>query len=218
MSSEELLARAAAGDKTSAKFLINENRGFIESEVYRITGKFDFGMSFNEDMVQEGYITFLEAIHGYDPLKGIKFRTYAGVCIRNAVLDHIRTECNTLECRTRAISLHEAGSSDDGEELSLENCVAYEHEGLSEYICTPEEIYIFNEMLDEVDVALEKVDERHRTYLKYRFGFTDYIEHTIAECAFHFHQRSEHLAKKIEEEALKKMKEEYLKIVAICIK
>lgn len=211
MSGEELLARAVSGEKESVESLVNANRRFIESEVYRITGKFDFGMSFNEDMVQEGYIAFVGAIHGYDSLKGIKFRTYASACIRNAVLDYIRAECNTLEYRTHAVSLYEAGKSDDGEDLSLENCVAYEHEGLSQYTWTPEEIYIYNEMIEEVDVALEKVDERHRTYLKYRFGFTDYIEHTIAECAYHFHQRSEHLAKKIEVEALKKVKNLYLK-------
>lgn len=211
MNSDELLASAASGDKASVELLVNENRKFIESEVHRITSKFDFGMARCEEMVQEGYIAFLGAINGFDPLKGSKFQTYAGVCIRNAVLDYIRAECETIEYRTRAISLYEAGKSDEGEELSLENCVAYEHESLSEYTCTPEEVYIFNEMLDEVDTALEKVDERHRTYLKYRFGFTDYIEHTIAECAFHFRQRSEHLAKKIEEEGLRKMKEEYFR-------
>lgn len=211
MKSDELLTRATSGDKESVEKLVNVNRKFIESEVYRITNKFDFGLPLCEEMLQEGYIAFLEAIHGYDPLKGVRFQTYASVCIRNAVLDYIRDECETIEYRTRAISLYGDERTDDGEELSLENCVAYGHECLSEYTCTPEEIYIYNKMIEEVDAALERIDERHRTYLEYRFGFIDCVGHTIAECAYHFHQRSEHLAKKIEVEALEKVKKEYLK-------
>lgn len=50
----------------------------------------DFVINNKDDLIQEGYIGLLTAERSYDPSKGIKFSTYATLCIRNAMFLYIR--------------------------------------------------------------------------------------------------------------------------------
>ena len=65
---------------------------------------------------------------------------------------------------------------------------------------TPEQIYIQKEQLIELYAALDKLTAREQTYLLYRYGFTDGIEHPLIGAALHFHL-SESWTKKVEGEA-----------------
>ena len=49
--------------------------------------------------------------------------------------------------------------------------------------------------------ALDKLTAREQTYLLYRYGFTDGIEHPLIGAALHFHL-SESRTKKVEGEAM----------------
>ena len=49
--------------------------------------------------------------------------------------------------------------------------------------------------------ALNKLEPREQTYLLYRFGFTDGIEHTLTGAAIHFHL-SENRTKLLEDRSL----------------
>ena len=62
---------------------------------------------------------------------------------------------------------------------------------------TPEQIYIQKEQLTELYAALDKLTAREQTYLLYRYGFTDGIEHPLIGAALHFHL-SESRTKKVE--------------------
>ena len=66
---------------------------------------------------------------------------------------------------------------------------------------TPEQIYIQKEQLIELYAALDKLTAREQTYLLYRYGFTDGIEHPLIGAALHFHL-SESWTKKVEGEAM----------------
>ena len=66
---------------------------------------------------------------------------------------------------------------------------------------TPEQIYIQKEQLIELYAALDKLTAREQTYLLYRYGFTDGIEHPLIGAALHFHL-SESRTKKVEGEAM----------------
>ena len=50
----------------------------------------DFVINNKDDLIQEGYIGLLKAEKSYDPNKGVKFSTYATMCIRNAMLLYMR--------------------------------------------------------------------------------------------------------------------------------
>ena len=69
------------------------------------------------------------------------------------------------------------------------------------YTQTPEQIYIQKEQLMELYAAMDKLTAREQTYLLYRYGFTDGIEHPLIGTALHFHLR-ESRTKKVEGEAM----------------
>ena len=66
---------------------------------------------------------------------------------------------------------------------------------------TPEQIYIQKEQLTELYAALDKLTAREQTYLMYRYGFTDGIEHPLIGAALHFHL-SESRTKKVDGETM----------------
>ena len=45
----------------------------------------------SEDLTQEGLLGLLNAIRGYNPESGVEFRPYAEVCIRNRILEAVRS-------------------------------------------------------------------------------------------------------------------------------
>lgn len=52
---------------------------------------------------------------------------------------------------------------------------------------SPEQVYEERETLRELYEGLGQISEREQTYLLYRHGFTDDIEHTLIGAAIHFH-------------------------------
>ena len=72
---------------------------------------------------------------------------------------------------------------------------------------TPEQIYLAQEQLDDIHHALDMIEDREEQYLRYRFGFTDDIEHTLIGAAIHF-QLSENRTKLLEEQSLDTLRKE----------
>lgn len=58
--------------------------------VYNKLTPTDFVINNKDDLIQEGYIGLLKAQKNYNPDKGIKFSTYATMCIRNEMLLYMR--------------------------------------------------------------------------------------------------------------------------------
>lgn len=56
----------------------------------------------HDDLIQEGSSGVLRVIPLYDSNKGIKFLTYAGTAIRNAMIDLIPTAFVALEKRMQS--------------------------------------------------------------------------------------------------------------------
>ena len=57
----------------------------------------------------------------------------------------------------------------------------------------------------ELYAAMDKLTAREQTYLPYRYGFADGIEHPLIGAALHFHL-SESRAKKVEGDALNSLR------------
>ena len=70
---EELIARAQAGDATASELLVTENAALIWSVVKRFIGR---GAE-TDDLYQLGCLGFIKAVEGFDLEYGTQFSTYA---------------------------------------------------------------------------------------------------------------------------------------------
>ena len=205
-SNESLCKLVQAGDTAARVLLLGSNLGFIRKialEQYRSMGldENDIGIDV-DDLVQEGSIGLLNAISLFDAGRGMKFLTYAAPAIRNAMTDCIRSALAQFEQRMvdkkdgpgfQRVYLDDV-LSDDERMLRIEAIA-------DPYTQTPEQIYIQKEQLLELYGALDNLAAREQTYLLYRYGFTDGIEHPLIGAALHFHL-SESRTKKVEGEAM----------------
>jgi len=83
---EQLCSQASAGDRRSEEVLIMRYNQLVRS----ISRPFFLLGSDQEDLIQEGMFGLLRAIHKFDPERGVSFKTFAGQCIRNCVLNAVR--------------------------------------------------------------------------------------------------------------------------------
>ena len=183
-SNERLCELAQAGDTAARDILLENNLGFIRKialEQYRSMGldENDIGIDL-DDLVQEGSIGLLNAIPLFDAGRGMKFLTYAAPAVRNAMTDCIRAALAQFEQRMvdkkdgpgfQRVYLDDVLSED--ERMLRIEAIADPHTQ------TPEQIYIQKEQLIELYAALDKLTAREQTYLLYRYGFTDGIEHPL---------------------------------------
>lgn len=198
MSNEQLCIAALDGNAEARNALVENNLRFIKRTAYEMWSaqreqNAALGIEIN-DLVQEGSLSLLDCIPGYNPDTGNKFLTYAALAIRNAMVDYIRRWNPTFEAKNL------------GSIIRLDEVVKDENKGKHEFIADsrakkPEQIYIAKETHEEIHTALQQIDRRERAYLWYRFGFEDDIYHPLNETAKHFHL-SESRAKTTEAFAL----------------
>lgn len=203
---EQLCVLAQRGDVQAQEQLVQNNLGYIQkvaNELYQSVGlgNSELGID-HDDLIQEGSIGLLRAISLYDPDKNIKFLTYAGQAIRNAMMDLISAAFATFEQRLQ--------SKEDGfpmERVNLDDLLPGEDsmqrsELIADpYAAEPEKIMIKEENRRELYEGLRRISARDRAYLLYRFGFEDDLEHPLIGTALHFHL-SESRAKSTEALAL----------------
>ena len=206
MTNERLCVLAQKGDESARELLVEKNMGFIVQTadlVYRSSSLEGSDLNIDvDDLVQEGSIGLLRAVDGFDPARKLKFLTYAAPFIRNAMTDLVRDAFSRYEQRMvdsenglglQKVRLDEVLPGD--ERLLRIEAIA------DPYALSPEEAFIKAETLWELYAALNKLEPREQTYLLYRFGFTDDIEHTLTGAAIHFHL-SENRTKLLEDRSL----------------
>ena len=192
MTNEQLCTLAQQGDTQAQEQLVQNNLGYIRktaNELYISVGLGDSELGIDhDDLIQEGSIGLLRAISLYDPGKKIKFLTYAGPAIRNAMMDLISAAFATFEQRMQ--------SDKDGipmERINLDDLLPGEDPMqrsdliADPYASEPEKIMEEAENRKELYEGLRRIRERERVYLLYRFGFEDDIEHPLVGTALHFH-------------------------------
>ena len=211
MTNERLCTLAQKGDEAARELLVEKNMGFIVQTadlMYRSSSLEGSDLNIDvDDLVQEGSIGLLRAIDGFDPARKLKFLTYAAPAIKNAMIDLVHTEQMSFEHR---MTTAKAKDSVDGlgfERVYLDEILTGDErllriEAIADpYALPPEQAYIKVETLWELYAAMDKLEPREQTYLLYRFGFTDDIEHTLTGAAIHFHL-SESRTKLLEDRSL----------------
>lgn len=208
---------AQKSDETARELLVEKNMGFIVQTadlVYRSSSLEGSDLNIDvDDLVQEGIIGLLRAVDGFDPARMLKFLTYAAPAIKNAMLDLVHTAQMSFEHRMAT-----AKTKDGVEGLGLERVYLDEIlpgderllriEAIADpYALPPEQAFIKAETLCGLYAALDKLEPRGQTYVLYRFGFTDDIEHTLIGAAIHFHL-SENRTKLLEDRSLDTLRKE----------
>lgn len=86
MTNEELTALINAGIDAADNMLAlyNQMRGLIYKTAKRYAGVAEL-----EDLTQEGYLALCAAVEGYNPAEGVKFSSYAGICIKRHLQRYI---------------------------------------------------------------------------------------------------------------------------------
>lgn len=180
MSNEELCVLAKGGDTEARNQLLENNLSFIQQQANKIWGQSGNGRIDVDDLIQEGCFGLMEAISRFDPERGTKFLTYAVWWIRKFMQEMVSI-----------VLANDEVYLSDLEEFSLPQV----------YGKSPEQIVLQAETYAELHDGLRQISARERTYLLYRYGFTDGDEHPIPETAAHFHL-TEKRAKKTERTAL----------------
>lgn len=188
LTNEELCRLSKCGDSSAVEILITNNIGFIKMIAKDIYSQFA-GFAEFDDLVEEGQIAIWKCITKFQDASGANFLTYAKSAVRNAMLDYIRKLPSEISFDDFAVN----------EESVFSGFLP------DVYSKTPEQILIKEETMKELFAALHKLGSRERTYLIYRFGLNDGLEHSVSDTAFHF-SLSESRAKSVEKEALQKMR------------
>jgi len=202
MTNEELCILAQKGNTDAENELILNLLPSLKALAARFEAQYSGLQIEKDDLLQEGTIGFLRAVHSFRPEKGNLFQTYASRVSENAILDYVRKCASAVPSTGQMLSLDiEPHNDQDNDESSFYDRL------FSEYTKTPEQIYIEKETYEEIHHALDMISPRERTYLCYRYGFDDDLYHDREETAAHFHL-SESRAKGIERAALQSFREE----------
>ena len=217
MTNEQLCALAQKGDESARELLVEKNMGFIIQTadlVYRSSSLEGSDLNIDvDDLVQEGSIGLLRAVDGFDPARKLKFLTYAAPAIKNAMIDLVHTAQMSFEHRITTAKVKDGVDGLGLERVYLDEILPGDErllriEAIADpYALPPEQAYIKVETLWELYAALDKLEPREQTYVLYRFGFTDDIEHTLTGAAIHFHL-SESRTKMLEDRSLDTLRTE----------
>ena len=165
MNNEELCVLANGGDVEAWNQLLENNLAFIWQQANKIVGQCGDCRIEMDDLIQEGCFGLMEAVGRFDPERGTKFLTYAVHWVRKFMQEAV-----SIVTANDTISLNGL------EELSFPQA----------YGKSPEQIVLQAETYTELCNGLRQISARERTYLLYRYGFTDGDEHPIPETAVHF--------------------------------
>lgn len=83
---EALVALACQNDEEAFVRLASRYTALLQT----LANKYTKSVSETDDLVQEGMLGLLSAVQRYRPAKGVPFRSFALVCIRNRMLSALR--------------------------------------------------------------------------------------------------------------------------------
>lgn len=97
----ELAGRIAAGDKTARNRLIQSNLRLVVKIARSYQGR---GLAI-DDLIAEGNIGLIRAVEDFDPKFGVRFSTYAGYWIKQAIRQALTTTARTIRLPSHVVNL-----------------------------------------------------------------------------------------------------------------
>ncbi len=88
---EQIALYKQNGDIALRNEIVLSNMGLVKACALSMRNMYiKFGET--DDVINEGVLALMDAIETYDPTKGAKFETYAGLKVRGAIIDYIRRQ------------------------------------------------------------------------------------------------------------------------------
>jgi len=136
--SHELAQRAAGGDSGAEEILVSEFAWLVRAcaRPYFLAG------GDGEDLIQEGMLGLLSAVRTFDPLKGVKFSTYAEFCVKRRIYSAIRSASGYKHTPLNSYISLESPQLDENNTQS------------AHFLRDPEDFVIARESADEVQRLL----------------------------------------------------------------
>lgn len=134
-SDDRILSYVQSGDKKRIEALIREYKPIVE----QVANKYTNSPMERDDIVQEGLIGLLAATKTYDSSRGASFKTYAKICIDNAIQSALRKYYRLKD-------------------IPVQNVVEYHEEELSPLntSSSAEDIFIAHERISMLTKALQQ--------------------------------------------------------------
>lgn len=193
---KECFEELAKGNLQAREKLINHNLRLVA----HVAKKYENNMDDMEDLISIGTIGLIKAIDSYQPTMQTKLATYAGRCINNEILMHLRTN----KKRSLDVSLSESvGMDRDGSDIVLEDVIEAPQVDFNELI-------EMDDNIDSLHQYLNVLEQREKEILIYRYGLFNHDELTQKEIAKKYHISRSYVSR-IEKRALVKLLKEFRK-------
>lgn len=125
---------ARYGDKAAMNELISSLAPTVESIASGYVGRCPLSRS---DLIQEGMIGFLGSVYGYDPDEGVRFESYATVCISNRIKSAVRNQLRSKH-------------------MPLNGYVDIDDIDISDEMSDPQTIIVMREQFEDLSESVEK--------------------------------------------------------------
>lgn len=147
----ELIEKIKLGDEKSASILVEKYSGFVES----IAKKFYINGAEYEDIVQEAFIGFYEAVKSYKP-GSLPFQNFAFFCIKKNIYDIIQAQKRQKRIPAKEIISLDASIHDVSRDVKLKviDQIVYR-----KYI-NPEDVVIIKCLVREIVVLLSDLERK----------------------------------------------------------
>lgn len=214
----ELIQKAKQGNEKALTMLIELNQGYIISFIrQKYSGLIKNDEFLFDDLVQEGNIGIITAVHKFDETKEVKFITYASHWIKSSIIDAVKRYGNPYDetFDENDIKLNENEDTFDESDIQLNENTSFEDydSSANENILIENEAFtddtkddsIIESQSDEIDnLLLSILDERETEILKMYFGI-NISPKSLNEIGDIFSLSSERV-RQLKERALKRVK------------
>ena len=198
LSSEEekyYVERYRDGDEGAKDILIERNLRLVA----HIVKKYQSGNEEMEDLISIGTIGLIKAVTTFDYTKGTRLGTYAARCIDNELLMMLRAK----KKMNREVSLYEPmGTDKEGNEINLLDIMEGPNEDVVDRLETDDNVKKLQRYVESC------LPGREREIIKMRYGLGEYREMTQREIGEQMGISRSYVSR-IENKALKKLKEEF---------
>ena len=130
----ETVYAARYGDKAAMNELISAFAPTVESIASGYVGRCPMTRS---DLIQEGMIGLLGSVYGYDPDEGVRFETFATVCISNRIKSAVRNQLRSKH-------------------MPLNGYVDIDGVEISDDMSDPQTMIIMQERFEDLSESIEK--------------------------------------------------------------